>query len=177
VLVGREEDRELYCHTIHAVESTNAPRVEGLSVAVPFHLDDSRRGVARPACLGRPRADAGPEAAKTAMAPLGWLVGRWSGEGTHTGPEGTREFRQTEHIRPALEGSLLVIEGTGREPAEGAEPGAVVFRAFAVVSAGDETGPAAARCATSSVDPSLTFGTRPAPSAWPAPKSGIPSSR
>jgi hypothetical protein len=103
MLVGREEDRELYCHTIHAVESTNAPRVEGLSVAVPFHLDDSRRGVARPACLGRPRADAGPEAAKTAMAPLGWLVGRWSGEGTHTGPEGTREFRQTEHIRPALE--------------------------------------------------------------------------
>jgi len=48
---------------------------------------------------------------------------------------------------------------------------------FAVVSAGDEPGPAAARSATSSVDPSLTSGTRPAPSAWPAPKSGIPSSR
>ncbi|HET6638828.1 MAG TPA: hypothetical protein VFH82_08620 [Gemmatimonadota bacterium] len=81
-----------------------------------------------------------PEAAKSAMEPLAWLAGRWSGEGTYVGPEGTRKIEQTEEIRVALEGALLVVEGTGREPSRGGEPGVVVFRAFGVFSAGDEPG-------------------------------------
>jgi hypothetical protein len=81
-----------------------------------------------------------PEAAKAAMTPLAWLVGRWSGEGTHTGQAGTQVVHQTEDVRPALEGSLLVVEGTGREPGPDGEPGDVVFRAFAVLSAGDAPG-------------------------------------
>ena len=80
-----------------------------------------------------------PDAAKSAMAPLAWLAGRWSGEGTHTGREGTQVVHQIEEVRPALEGSLLVVEGTGREPAEDGD-GKVVFRAFAVLSADAEPG-------------------------------------
>jgi hypothetical protein len=81
-----------------------------------------------------------PEEAKAAMAPLGWMAGRWSGEGTYQGPEGAKTVVQTEDIRGALEGSLLVVEGTGREPGGDGEPGPVVFRAFGVFSAGDTLG-------------------------------------
>jgi hypothetical protein len=81
-----------------------------------------------------------PEEAKAAMAPLAWLAGSWAGEATFTDQRGTRVLRQTEAVHPALEGSLLVVEGTGREPASEGESGAVVFRAFAVLSAGDEAG-------------------------------------
>jgi hypothetical protein len=80
-----------------------------------------------------------PEEAKAAMAPLGWLVGEWAGEATYQGPEGPKVLRQTEEARVGLEGALIVIEGTGRELV-GREPGEVVFRAFAVVSAGDAQG-------------------------------------
>ena len=80
-----------------------------------------------------------PEAAKSAMVPLAWLAGRWSGEATVTGQAGTQVVHQSEDIRAALEGSLLVVEGTGREPAEGGG-GEVVFRAFGVLSADAEPG-------------------------------------
>jgi hypothetical protein len=80
-----------------------------------------------------------PEEAKAAMAPLGWLAGRWTGEATYQTPEGTKVLQQTEEVRAVLEGALLVVEGTGREFADG-ETGAVVFRAFGVLSAGDEPG-------------------------------------
>ena len=78
-----------------------------------------------------------PEEARTAMAPLAWLAGEWAGEATLAERGGTRVLHQTEEVRQALEGSLLVVEGTGREPAH---EGAVAFRAFAVLSAGDEPG-------------------------------------
>ena len=81
-----------------------------------------------------------PEEAKVAMAPLSWLAGNWSGEATITERAGTRVLHQTEKVRPALDGSLLVVEGTGRESATEGEPGEVVFRAFAVLSMGDEPG-------------------------------------
>lgn len=81
-----------------------------------------------------------PEEAKAAMAPLGWMAGRWTGEGTHQGPDGPQTVLQTEDIRWALEGALLVVEGTGREPGDDEGPGAVVFRAFGVFSAGDTPG-------------------------------------
>lgn len=81
-----------------------------------------------------------PEEAKAAMAPLAWLAGSWSGEATLTERAGTRVLHQSEEVRPALDGSLLVVEGTGREPAAEGESGEVVFRAFAVLSMGDEPG-------------------------------------
>lgn len=81
-----------------------------------------------------------PEEAKAAMSPLAWLAGSWAGEATITDPRGTRTLQQTEEVRPALEGSLLVVEGTGREPASEGESGEVVFRAFAVLSPGDQAG-------------------------------------
>ncbi len=81
-----------------------------------------------------------PEEAKTAMAPIAWLAGSWAGEATLTERGSARVIHQTEEVRPALEGSLLVVEGTGREPASERASGEVVFRAFAVLSAGDEPG-------------------------------------
>ena len=81
-----------------------------------------------------------PAEAKAAMAPLAWLAGDWAGEATITERAGTRLLHQTEEVQHALEGSLLVVEGTGREPASDGEAGEVAFRAFAVISAGDEPG-------------------------------------
>ena len=80
-----------------------------------------------------------PEAARSAMSPLAWLAGRWSGEATIRERGEARIVRQTEDVKPALEGSLLVVEGTGREAAQGGN-GPVVFRAFAVLSADREPG-------------------------------------
>jgi hypothetical protein len=81
-----------------------------------------------------------PDESKAALAPIMWLAGSWAGEATFTDRSGTRAIRQTEEVRPALDGSLLVVEGTGREPTAEGEPGTVVFRAFAVLSAGDAPG-------------------------------------
>jgi len=78
-----------------------------------------------------------PAEAKAAMEPLAWMAGRWSGEGTHQSPAGPRVVLQSEEVRTALEGALLVVEGTGREPGPDGAPGAVVFRAFGVLSSGD----------------------------------------
>ena len=81
-----------------------------------------------------------PEEARAAMTPLAWLAGSWSGEATITDRAGTRVLHQSEEVRPALDGSLLVVEGTGREPTAEGESGEIVFRAFAVLSMGDEPG-------------------------------------
>jgi hypothetical protein len=81
-----------------------------------------------------------PDEAKAAMAPLVWLSGSWAGEATVTDQRGTRTIHQTEEVRPALEGAILLVEGTGREVTSEGASGEVVFRAFAVLSAGDEPG-------------------------------------
>lgn len=80
-----------------------------------------------------------PTEAKAAMEPLAWMAGHWSGEGTIQGQAGKQTVVQTEEVRFALDGALLVVEGTGREPGTG-QPGPVVFRAFGVLSAGDDPG-------------------------------------
>jgi hypothetical protein len=80
-----------------------------------------------------------PREAIAAMEPIGWLAGRWSGEATVHGPEGPRTIRQNEDVRAALEGALLVVEGTGRDPVASGE-GPVVYRAFGVFSAGEAAG-------------------------------------
>lgn len=80
-----------------------------------------------------------PPEAIAAMEPIGWLAGQWSGEATIQGPGGPRTIQQTEDVRTALEGALLIVEGTGRDPTDGGG-GSVVYRAFGVFSIGDAPG-------------------------------------
>lgn len=94
--------------------------------------------------LAQPSSDAlaqapVPPEAIAAMEPIGWLSGRWSGEATIQGPGGPRTIHQTEDVRTALEGALLIVEGTGHDPADDGQ-GPVVYRAFGVFSAGDAAG-------------------------------------
>jgi hypothetical protein len=46
---------------------------------------------------------------------LDWLVGQWKGTGwIQMGPQGRKEFTQTETIQGKLDGLVLVIEGQGK---------------------------------------------------------------
>lgn len=65
------------------------------------------------------------------MKKLDWLVGNWEGEGwIQMGPQGRREFTQTESIQSKLDGLVLVIEGQGKAK----EDGLTVHTALAFVS-------------------------------------------
>jgi hypothetical protein len=71
------------------------------------------------------------ETQKTAMKKLSFLVGKWSGDATvQRGPGEPLQVRQSEEIAYRLDGSILIIEGTGRDPVSGK----VLFNAFAVVN-------------------------------------------
>lgn len=80
---------------------------------------------------------AAPAAAREAVAPLMYLVGEWTGEGWIDMGRGRQTFRQHERIMPRLDGNIITIEGTGRDPGKA---GAIVFEAFAVLSAGGKPG-------------------------------------
>lgn len=65
------------------------------------------------------------------MKKLDWLVGRWEGAGwIQMGPEGRKEFAQTENIQSKLNGVVLLIEGHGKSK----EDGSTVHSALALVS-------------------------------------------
>ena len=65
------------------------------------------------------------------MKKLEWFVGHWKGTGwIEMGPQGRREFTQTETIEAKLDGLVLVIEGLGKAK----EDGATVHAALAFVS-------------------------------------------
>ena len=65
------------------------------------------------------------------MAKLDWIVGRWKGSGwIQMGPQGRREFTQTETIESKLDGLVLVIEGLGKAK----ENGSTVHTALAFAS-------------------------------------------
>lgn len=81
-----------------------------------------------------------PPAAVTAMEPLTWMIGNWSGQGTYSDREGRHAVLQSESIQSELEGALLVVRGTGRTPDADGKAGEVSFRAFGVFSAGDSAG-------------------------------------
>jgi hypothetical protein len=71
------------------------------------------------------------ETQREAMAKLAFLVGRWSGEASVT--EGAGEpikVLQSEDAQSKLNGLVLLLEGTGRNP----KTGNVVFSALATVS-------------------------------------------
>jgi hypothetical protein len=68
------------------------------------------------------------------MKKLDWLVGRWKGAGwIQMGPQGRKEFTQTETIQARLNGLVLIIEGEGKAK----EDGSTVHSALAFVSYDD----------------------------------------
>jgi hypothetical protein len=73
-------------------------------------------------------------AQREAMKKLEFLVGTWSGEASVSrGPGGPIKVAQTEEVRFKLDGLVLLIEGTGRNPATGD----TVFRALATIAYDD----------------------------------------
>ncbi|HEY6137748.1 MAG TPA: hypothetical protein VI670_08290 [Thermoanaerobaculia bacterium] len=83
--------------------------------------------------LCAPAVAQGPAAEKArvdAIAKLGFLTGEWAGEGwAATGRDQRATFKQTESVRTAAGGSVLVIDGLGVNA-----EGKAVHQAFAVVS-------------------------------------------
>lgn len=76
-------------------------------------------------------------AQREAMKKLAFLVGTWSGDaGVVRGPGEPLKVRQTEDVKYKLNGLLLLIEGTGRNP----DTGDAVFNALAIISYDDTAG-------------------------------------
>jgi len=71
-----------------------------------------------------------------AMKKLAFLVGTWTGDATTVRPNQKIKVKQTEEVCYKLDGLVLLIEGTGRNP----ESGEVMFRALATVSYDDAAG-------------------------------------
>lgn len=81
-----------------------------------------------------------PVARREAMQRLAFLVGSWSGDARMTlGPGRTESFRQTEQVRFAVGGQVLVIEGIGRALKDGT-PGDTAFQAFGMIDWRPERG-------------------------------------
>ena len=80
----------------------------------------------------RPNVDA----QRTAMKKLAFLVGTWEGGATTTHGEQEIKVKQTEQVTFKLDGLVLLIEGTGRDPATGEAK----FRALATVAYDDLAG-------------------------------------
>ena len=75
-------------------------------------------------------------AQREAMKKVEFLVGTWTGDAiTRRGPQ-TIKVRQTEQVSYKLDGLVLLIEGTGRNP----ETGDVQFRALATIAYDDAAG-------------------------------------
>ena len=80
----------------------------------------------------QPRPD--EQAQREAMKRLTFLVGQWRGEATVAmGPGEPRKLEQTEEVQWKLDGLLLLVEGTGRDPATGR----VEFSALATITYDD----------------------------------------
>lgn len=77
------------------------------------------------------RPNPGLVAQKEAMRRLSFLAGKWTGQAiVQTGPGASLTLQQTEEVEYRLDGSILLIEGTGRDPGSGK----VMFNAVAIVS-------------------------------------------
>ena len=75
------------------------------------------------------------QAQRAAMNKLSFLTGRWSGEARmFHGPGGPLELIQTEEAQYKLGGLLLMVEGVGRNKADGK----VALQALAVLSYDDD---------------------------------------
>jgi hypothetical protein len=72
-------------------------------------------------------------AQREAMKKLGFLIGKWSGDGTVARGRGeSLKLRQSEDVQYKLDGLVMLVEGTGRDAL-----GQVVFRALATISYDD----------------------------------------
>lgn len=73
-----------------------------------------------------------PESLKQEMKKLGYMTGKWKGEATIRQQDGSvLKISQEEIIQYKLEGTVILIEGIGRNPEVG---DAIVFNALAIVS-------------------------------------------
>ena len=72
-------------------------------------------------------------AQKEAMKKLSFLVGKWEGDASVVTMKGPIKVRQTEMVQYRLDGLVMLIEGTGRDPVKGN----VIFNALATVSYDD----------------------------------------
>ena len=76
-------------------------------------------------------AQASTSVQRAEMKKLDWMGGHWKGTGwIQMGPQGRKEFAQTETIQGKLDGLVLVIEGQGKSK----EDGSTVHTALAFVS-------------------------------------------
>jgi hypothetical protein len=71
-----------------------------------------------------------------AMKKLAFLVGTWTGDAATVRSNQKVKVRQTEEVSYKLDGLVLLIEGTGRNP----ESGEVTFRSLATISYDDGAG-------------------------------------
>src|SRR5438552_5758675 len=71
-----------------------------------------------------------------AMKKLAFLTGTWTGDATTARSNQKIKVKQTEEVSYKLDGLVLLIEGTGRNP----ESGEVMFRALATVAYDDAAG-------------------------------------
>src|SRR5436309_16001609 len=70
---------------------------------------------------------------REAMKKLSFLAGKWSGGGTVIRGSGdAMKLAQSEDVQYRLDGLVMIVEGSGRNPA-----GEVVFRALATISYDD----------------------------------------
>lgn len=79
---------------------------------------------------------ANPERQREAMKRLSFLVGQWRGEATTIVAGVSKRLNQTEDVRFRLDGLLLLVEGTGRDP----ETGAIAFSALATIAFDEASG-------------------------------------
>ncbi len=79
--------------------------------------------------------------ARTALAPVAWMVGEWEGEASGVaGPGQQFTVNQHEDVQYGASETILMIRGTGRDPSSGA----TVFEAAAILWV-DEQGKLAMR--------------------------------
>jgi hypothetical protein len=82
------------------------------------------------------QSETASENLKANMKKLAYFEGRWKGEAVTTERDGTKtKINQEENIQFKLDGTVLLIEGTGRNP----ESGKVVFNALALASYNEAT--------------------------------------
>jgi hypothetical protein len=84
---------------------------------------------AAPAALAQDANNPAIAAQQAAMKKLDWMKGRWRGPAVTQSAQGEHRVTQTERIGPALDGTLMVMEGKGFR-ADGT-PG---FHAFGILS-------------------------------------------
>lgn len=78
-----------------------------------------------------------PEAVKQEMQKLAYMAGKWSGEANiRRGNTPPVKVLQEENVQFKLDGTILLIEGTGRSP-EAGNP--IVFNALAIISYNQHT--------------------------------------